>query len=465
MSYLKQANEAFRKKNYQMAVDLYQKALEEVPLLQDMVGFNLKVCCDKLGGKRKLQLPERQVEIYSSQVASISQPEGKKNSSFEPAALKHKGNLKSFNKISCDYGEDGNLTVLQMTPSKPRNPFYTMINDELVRCGASFHYTVDRDEALRLAKRIPSLIVHFHQLEPFYHPGEKTPSAVAERAESLLEDMRKLKAASAKLIWTKHNPLPHDGEFPWIDVRVERAALELVDRVVLLSEGAAREHAEHDEKLAHVPHPEFKSVYGSKVEKNLARKRLGLPENAYIFACVGELKPYKRHLMQIEAFKEFCARYSGGKEPFLLFVGNPGPLYYVTSLTELGEHRIRIIPKNISNDEMRYWMSAIDISLFAFERIWVSGSVLLSLSYDVPVIAPNIGYLDEYVSHENTGYFYEPGDTAGMASAMMEAIDTPYRAHLEYMCGVFRKKCSIAVAAEGYRGVFLEAYTKDSSND
>lgn len=415
MSKLEQANAAFRNRDYQTAIELYQRVLEQTPYFENIVNFNLEIC-------------------------------NKRISSFA-------------NEVGAD------LTVLQMTPPKPRNPFYTMINDHLVRQGVSLKYTTDRDEALQLAKRVPSLVVHFHQLEPFYHPGEKTPEAVSERAESFLEFMRKLKAASAKLVWTKHNPLPHDGQFSVIDMRVERAALDLVDRVVLLSEGAAKELVEYDNKLAHVPHPEFKGVYGRKVGKCLARNHLGLPEDAHIFACIGELKPYKRHLMQIEAFKECCARYSGDKDPFLLFVGNPGPPDYIKSLTDLEEDRIKIIPKDIANEEMRYWMSAIDVSLFAFERIWVSGSVLLSLSYDVPVVVPDVGYLDEYVSHENTGYFYELGDTAGMTRAMIDAIETPYGAHMEYMCRVFREKCSVAAAVKGYRDVFSKVREMEASND
>lgn len=349
------------------------------------------------------------------------------------------------------------LTVLQLTPPKPRNPFYTMINDALASRGAVIHYGVDHDEALRLSSRAKSLVVHVHQLEPLYHPGERTVDAVSVRAEALLSFLRNLKGASTKVVWTKHNPLPHNRQFAEVDAKVEREVLDLVDKVVLLSEGAKLELAHHADKLTYVPHPEFKSFYGPKVEKVEARQILGLPDDAFIFACIGELKPYKLHKIQIEAFQDFCAQYTGSKNPFLLFVGNPGPPDYVQSLARLASDRIRIIPKDIPNDQMRYWMSAVDASLFAFGSIWVSGSVLLSLSYDVPAIVPDLGYLDEYVSEENTGFFYTANEVAGMTAAMLEVVNTPFREHIEYMCGVFRKKNALQRAADGYHEVFLSA--------
>lgn len=348
------------------------------------------------------------------------------------------------------------LKILQVTPPKPRNPFYTMINDVLIKRGIEVQYEVEFEKILQIAQLNSNCVLHFHQLEPLYHSRANSEEEVAARAEVMLKFMRELKELSVRLVWTKHNPLPHNTAFAALDARVEKSVLELVDRVVLLSRGAASELEDYKNKLVSVLHPEFSSVYGRKWEKREARRVLDLPEDTFIFASIGELKPYKDHHNLIDAF-ENCQASFPHKDMRLLIIGNPGPKNYVESLMARSGDKVIIRPNDIPSEKMACWLSAVDISVFAFERIWVSGSVILSLSYGVPVVAPDVGYLDEYVSHGNTGFLYRRGDITNLSQAMAEAVTVPYRQHLEYMCDVFRTKCSITSSVDAYQNIFLEA--------
>ena len=145
---------------------------------------------------------------------------------------------------------------------------------------------------------------------------------------------------------------------------------------------------------------------------------------------------------------------SGGKGLFLLLAGNPGPSEYVEELKrEMPENGL-LVANDIPDADIPVWMSALDAAVFAFEDIWVSGSVLLALSYERPAIVPQVGFLDEYVDYESTGLLYRHGDLDAMAQAMSAMVGSPYKAHFEYMCRANEKKNRLPLIANLYQKMY-----------
>jgi hypothetical protein len=55
-------------------------------------------------------------------------------------------------------------------------------------------------------------------------------------------------------------------------------------------------------------------------------------------------------------------------------------------------------------------ISTLNYSVFAFKDIWASGSVVLSMSYNIPVTVPHIGCMADYVKHSKNGFLYRSND-------------------------------------------------------
>jgi len=356
-----------------------------------------------------------------------------------------------------DAGLIRSLRVIQFTPPKPRNPFFFMVGDALSGMGVDYHYNTDRDAVLRLVRNSDKdSIVHFHHLEPLYHPGLKHEGAVRQRAQDLLGFLKSLKIAGAKLVWTKHNAAPHDRTYLAIDEALEAEALTLMDRVIVLAQGARTHLAKsiNAERIAVIPHPSYRSYYGRSIPRDEARARLELPSDAFIIGNIGEIKPYKGLERIIEAYSHFRTTQEG-QSALLLLAGNAGPKDYVEALEQALPEGARLIARDIPETELPLWLGALDAAVFAFEDIWVSGSVILALSYERPALVPDIGFLDEYVDHENTGLFYRHGDSEDLARAMVAMASIPYRTHFQYMCRVFEKKHALPSIAD----LYLELYT------
>jgi glycosyltransferase involved in cell wall biosynthesis len=345
------------------------------------------------------------------------------------------------------------LRVTQFTPPAPRNPFYRVIADELRQRGWAYDFSVRFDELLDPSTGTADRcrMVHFHQFDALYHDRGGDLDATRRAAQELLGKLAELKQAGFRLAHTFHNPWPHDRKFLEIDREFTEKALPIMDGVVVLSENARPFVAKFAEprRIRVIPHPSFENVYGPAPERDEARRKLGLPPELFVFGHLGELKPYKGVEAILSAFEQVLV---AAPDTMLVVAGRPGDAAYAEELRALAAKtgKVRMEARLLEDAEIPLWLAAFDLSVFAFRDIWVSSSVLLSQSYGVPVVAPELGGLPEYVIEEDTGFLYPPDGAAALAGAMLHARRTPYLDHLRYMCGVHSRKHSVDVVATAY---------------
>ena len=345
------------------------------------------------------------------------------------------------------------LRVVQFTPPAPRNPFYRVIADELRRRGWMYDFSVRFEELLdrNASDGGRCRIAHFHQFDALYHDRGGDLAATERNAVELLERLGALKKAGYKLAHTFHNPWPHDRKFLETDRDFTEKALPLMDGVVVLSENArpfAAKYAAPD-RVRVIPHPSLAGVCGPSPARDAAREKLGLPQGGFVFGHLGELKPYKGVESILAAFETVR---SAAPDTMLVVAGRPLDAAYADQLRALAEKTggVRVEARLLEDGEIPLWLAAFDMSVFAFRDIWVSSSVVLSMSHGVPVVAPDLGGLPEYVTEEDTGFLYPPDGPDALAAAMLRARRTPYLEHLRYMCGVHSRKRSVDEIATAY---------------
>jgi glycosyltransferase involved in cell wall biosynthesis len=343
------------------------------------------------------------------------------------------------------------IRITQFTPAKTQNPYYMMLPNSLIEKGWDLEYNNDFESLKSQLKDNPDSthVIHFHQLEPYYHSRNNDIEETAEKAIWLLDELQELKDLGAVLVWTMHNPFPHDRKYIEVDASMNKKFISLFHKVVVLGGAAKRAALQYaaPEKFVVLPHPAFNEQYGKAVSKDEARTKLEIPNDAFVYGSLGHIKPYKGLEMIIDAFNGI-RDFPGRKQPFLLIAGSSNDPDYVAALQYRAGPRVRIVNTYVADEDIPTWLAAFDVSVFAFNEIWGSSSVVLSLSYNVPAVAPDRGCIPEYVVHENTGYLYRHKDAAHLQETMLYAASSQLNSHVRYMCGYFQLTHSVSKVSD-----------------
>jgi glycosyltransferase involved in cell wall biosynthesis len=146
------------------------------------------------------------------------------------------------------------------------------------------------------------------------------------------------------------------------------------------------------------------------------REGLGIPDDAFVFACVAAFRPEKGHKLLIEAF----SRIQGNA--YLIFAGEgelrAGMEDYAVALGL--KTRTRFLG---SIPDTRPLIAASNATVLASTAVETfSMAMLESMAIGVPMIAPRIGGLPEAVVDGKTGLLF------ALASCMQSVVDRPSRA-------------------------------------
>jgi glycosyltransferase involved in cell wall biosynthesis len=140
-----------------------------------------------------------------------------------------------------------------------------------------------------------------------------------------------------------------------------------------------------------VPHGHYRDVYPNTVSREDARRKLGIGPSAFVFVHVGMVRGYKNVPELIQAFREVegdVALVVAGE------VFDEGLKRRIVAAVE-GEGRALLSLKRVGDDELQDYFSAADVAVFPYRDILNSGSALMALSFDTPVLVPAIGSMPE----------------------------------------------------------------------
>jgi glycosyltransferase involved in cell wall biosynthesis len=149
-----------------------------------------------------------------------------------------------------------------------------------------------------------------------------------------------------------------------------------------------------------------------------ARRRLGLPLDARVFAFVGHCRRYKNVTTLVAAFQQHF------DDAWLVIPGKcPEDAYRaeLEALVRTKPQRILCELRYIDDGDLQYFVRAADAVVLPFQDVLTSGSAILALSFGRPVVAPRRGNLIELVNEE-VGILYDPDDPAGLAAGMRAAL-------------------------------------------
>lgn len=159
----------------------------------------------------------------------------------------------------------------------------------------------------------------------------------------------------------------------------------------------------------------------SLLPQELARKRLGLPQNGKMVLTVARLSAEKRIDLLLEAFSKIVER-SGNK--VRLYVVGDGPegrkLQEFSSVKSL-EDKVTFVG-GVPHEIVPVWLSAADVFCLSSDWEGCPVSILEAMGCERPVVSTRVGAVPDLVHEGICGLLVPPGRPDKLADALVDAL-------------------------------------------
>jgi glycosyltransferase involved in cell wall biosynthesis len=309
------------------------------------------------------------------------------------------------------------------------NPYWLMLSSALGKEGVEVIGDTPRTFSYKwlFNNRQRIGVLHLNFIQKFYASNKKG------RTRLINVFLFGLKMLVARLlgfrtIFTLHDLEPMSRLQPvWLDNLGHWMAVKFSDRVIVHCGEARRLLAQkygRRRKVFEVDHPNYIDFYPNLISRDLARKQLGIPDDVIVFSFIGGYRPNKGIESVIQAFSNL----KGDK--FRLTISGNASYHkkYAQSLIKLaeGDDRISFNLERIPDEDLQVFLNSADILVFPFSEILTSGSTILAMSFERPVIVPRMGCFPALIEPD-AGWLFEPNDLDSLTHVMRSAALSDFR--------------------------------------
>ena len=301
------------------------------------------------------------------------------------------------------------------------NPYVELLARGVHRADASIH------TMLHLTLSWPRIlldprwrILHLHWIELQYAYENISSNEAARNLKRLLQQLAYVQKRGRSLVYTVHNLNHHEGKYADLNDQANRWIFAHADAIHVHNKFAAtqvRQQYGRQQNVFIIPHGNYIGVYPNEIKPEEARARLGIPQDHFVYLCLGQMRPYKGLDALIKAFLQ-----NNAPNTSLLLAGQIKEQDYANYLHRLaGEHpNIHVIPRYIPGKDIQLYCKASNLCVLPYRDATTSGAALLAFSFAKPIIAPAIGPFPELVGNNERGILFHPQE-ADLANALAAA--------------------------------------------
>ena len=232
-------------------------------------------------------------------------------------------------------------------------------------------------------------LLHFHWPDGYINQRSLLKTLQRILIFGLVVVASKLK--STKIVWTVHNVAPHDAQHPHLALRFMRWFIQRCDGLLFMSDESRKIFLNTyqgcaDIAYAIIPHGHYRRSYPAPVTQQLAKQQLQLPADKKVLLFCGMIKPYKNIESLIRNFIQ-----ADINDYVLVIAGNPDSAQLRAQLEAFSHPNLYQFLHFIPDNKLHVFLSAADAVILPYKAILNSGALLLALSFNKPVIAPDIG--------------------------------------------------------------------------
>lgn len=244
------------------------------------------------------------------------------------------------------------------------------------------------------------------------------------------------KACGKKIAFTAHNVNAgkrdaNDSFFNKITLKIQ---YHLADHVFVhtkkMQSELSTEFGVAPDSISVIPFGINNSVPDTRLTSAEARRKLGVSSDAKLILFFGNIGPYKGLEYLVEAFQRVASRDSSYQ---LVVAGSPrqGDEAYLEEIQKTisnSPYGPRVIQNigYVPDEETELYFKAADVLVLPYTHVFQSGVLFLGYSFGLPVIATDVGSLEEDIIVGRTGFLCAPRDSSNLA----EVIDRYFNSDL-----------------------------------
>jgi beta-1,4-mannosyltransferase len=317
------------------------------------------------------------------------------------------------------------MRVLGMPAFSNRNtnPYNWLLYNSMLELGAKVNEFSLKELLINEHK-----IWHLHWPEmPLNHPN-RIKALLKVKALFLQIDLAKMRGI--KIVWTAHNLANHERLHPKLEIQFWKGFLSRLDGYISLSQAGIEAAQKYHPELKNIPgfvipHNHYRGEYPDNVSPEKARAELGISPTAKVLLFFGRIRAYKNVPQLLQVFQNFTdpnsVLYIAGKAEV------PGLTEDLAKQAKL-DSRLQFDLDFISHEKAQLYFRAADLVVLPYREILNSGTALLSLSFDCPVLVPKrgaMGELQTIVGSEWVRTYEEDITSEEIAAALEWALNTP----------------------------------------
>ena len=172
-----------------------------------------------------------------------------------------------------------------------------------------------------------------------------------------------------------------------------------------------------------VPHGNYIPFIHVQNDKERSRKNLGIPNDKKVLLFFGMIKQVKGLDVLLHALKDVVKE---NPDVLLLIAGktwenNFNSYQRIIDENNLSENII-LHTKFIPYEDLEYYYSASDLVVLPYKKIYQSGVLMMTLSYERPALVSDLPPLKEVITDNENGFLFKSEDVDDLASRLNQIL-------------------------------------------
>ena len=204
---------------------------------------------------------------------------------------------------------------------------------------------------------------------------------------------------------------------------IEKLIYKLTDRIITHNEFSKLEilnvNADSSSCISIVPHGSYTPFINIQYDKEKSKEQLDIPNNRRILLFFGMIKKVKGLEILLSAFKGVIKQYP---DVLLVIAGKPwendfSAYQKIIDENNLSEY-ILLHTKFIPQEDVEHYYCASDLVILPYKKIYQSGVLMMTLSYERPALVSDLPPLKEIISDNENGFLFKTENVSDLTAKL-----------------------------------------------
>jgi glycosyltransferase involved in cell wall biosynthesis len=259
-----------------------------------------------------------------------------------------------------------------------------------------------------------------------------------------------------RVIYTAHNPLPHHKDGLYYKT-VFKIIYRLSDYIIVHTAYIKRQIVIglgiDSQKVFKAEHGLYDVSVTPGINLNSSKEYFQIASQEPVLLFFGKIVHYKGMdvLLKSMLVEENYTKFQ------ILIAGRVSAAYqdeFNRLISDYPFNNVTILNRYLSDREVEMCFKASALTILPYREASQSGVMLMSFSYGVPVVVPDLGSFPEYVNDGNTGLVFRANDWKSLAKVLVEFSERPDQFQKEKILKIARSKYSWDDACEKISRVY-----------